>query len=1609
MRTFRFILTTLAVGVLFAAQSASAQIERRCVLKVDRFEDPTNLPQFHPVFDQVLTADGLLQFDIDTSSPIDQAGLNFRLVQAPPGMTIDTATGVVSWQPDELQVGVISATVLVTDTDQRRNRHTFCVEVIDDSAGPLIDDIADASILIDEPFSVDVDATDPNPEDLLTYSLDQAPPGMTIDGLSGLIVWTPSIADIGVNNVVVRATDDSGQLDTETFALNVLLANASPVIDPIDDRGARPGINVAIQVTANDPDDVVLTYRLLVRPAGMQIDSDNGLIAWVPVGQQLGNHAVTVEVSDPQGFSDQTSFEILVDFNRPPIAVDDGAYRVERGETLNVPAPGVLGNDVDPNDDALAAQLVTGPTQGLLTLNADGSFDYTPNVPTGTIGFVAALEFMTPNNGGTLAPPLVADVNDDGRTDVVTQVSNGVAGRNIFVISSPDTGELIATSPPLDRGVVNYSGKAVADIDLDGYVEIISIGGEGSDLPPDMNKIFAFEHDGTFKWESEQLAERYFVEGIRAVHGDGRINGAQPTIADLDQDGTPEIIVGHGVDADGTSQDGVAVTVFDNQGMKLFTSYARGIRRGGDFMRAEVVDLDLDGDPEILVGSAAFSHDGALLWKLNDIDNFQRRATPTAANLDSDPYPELVMAGTSTSETVASNHDGTRLWTAPTVFNFQTFEAELVVADVDDDGLVEVLVVGNNGFSPAKLEVLNGHDGSLKWEYPSDGSGLSLGTVLPTVFDLDGNGETEILLFGFQPRLLWVLEGETGQLIQAFDLGLGNPPAGETPFFADVDNDGASELLMNGTNRFGPSSAYWVFESPGDNWAPTRPIWNQWNYHVTNVNPDGTIARFEQAHWLLNGLNQNRLNGRLPEERVEESDFFEYAAFDGELTSNVARVDIDVLPPNAPPRILSTPLRLASPGFDYVYPVLAVDADPGEVLTLSIAEGPSGMSIDALNQVIWTPGSGDLGPHVVVVDVVDSIGSRASQNYVLEVVPPVTVPNVAGLTEAQAVTDLHDVTLEASPIQPVFSDTIPAGAVAAQLPAAGSTAAAGSRVRIDVSQGPVPINVPRVLGLTEANALDSLAQAGLNAGMVVWVNDPLIPRGVVAAQDPPPNAPVPPGSAIDLTLSGGPRASLVVDPPVITAGDTATVSVEVRDIDGTPLDPQPAVSLSLVIDPETNFGTPPSLAGSSILTAPDTQGGFELVASYSVRGGESISTPVAALAPVSEGPSGDLYSNFARQLDEFGDLVTALQAAVLANDLPTIVLIDQALADLEAAIDLRRLRTMTVIAPEGGVPPTPAQAIDGGLPVSAEDGAYGEASLDLLALLETLDQVMREGTAPDLVINQLNQDLMQTAAALDALDPSVPGVLGASGAIIAITGTFTPRLLVADIRALRQELADAGLTGENAIGAPRFTLLGLMSATRIRNNIIKDFYVPYIVDVATSMGSIIAADLLQNWVNDSSVVGIITGSSLAIHVFEIPNSVIEGFGFDPTLSPNNSVTMIGPSLLDAAQNAASGLSSASDLKQANTAMDFVQGVLDDADALEQAWNDANSIPRGVATGCILDLTPGCGQLRFPDGFTSVYESDGGLSLPASVLIITRNLKSGGSAVITANFVPTQAE
>jgi hypothetical protein len=78
-------------------------------------------------------------------------------------------------------------------------------------------------------------------------------------------------------------------------------------------------------------------------------------------------------------------FEALVSTlnNLPPVA--NKAYTVKANTTLSIPAPGILSHDMDPDGDPLTAVLASGPANGDLTLNPDGSFTYIPQPGSGNI------------------------------------------------------------------------------------------------------------------------------------------------------------------------------------------------------------------------------------------------------------------------------------------------------------------------------------------------------------------------------------------------------------------------------------------------------------------------------------------------------------------------------------------------------------------------------------------------------------------------------------------------------------------------------------------------------------------------------------------------------------------------------------------------------------------------------------------------------------------------------------------------------------------------------------------------------------------------------------------------------------------------------------------------------------------------------------------------------------------------------------------------------------------------------------------------------------------------------------------------------------------------
>jgi VCBS repeat-containing protein len=91
-----------------------------------------------------------------------------------------------------------------------------------------------------------------------------------------------------------------------------------------------------------------------------------------------------------------------------PSAVNDGPYGVTNGGLLTTTAPGVLGNDTDPENLALTAVLVGDVTNGSLTLNADGSFSYTHN---GSMTLTDSFTYQAKDPGGNLSA--VATVSID--------------------------------------------------------------------------------------------------------------------------------------------------------------------------------------------------------------------------------------------------------------------------------------------------------------------------------------------------------------------------------------------------------------------------------------------------------------------------------------------------------------------------------------------------------------------------------------------------------------------------------------------------------------------------------------------------------------------------------------------------------------------------------------------------------------------------------------------------------------------------------------------------------------------------------------------------------------------------------------------------------------------------------------------------------------------------------------------------------------------------------------------------------------------------------------------------------------------------------------------
>jgi hypothetical protein len=262
---------------------------------------------------------------------------------------------------------------------------------------PTITSIPATTAIQSASYSYDVNATDPDVGDVLTYSLDIKPAGMSIDSATGLIAWTPGGAQVGPQPVMARVTDQTGLFATQPFTVTVANVNDAPVAQNDAYNMIQGGTLVvaAPGVLGNDSDadpGNTLTAVSFSTPSNGTLISPGSSGGFSFTAATTGVKTFTYRAQDNDGATSNTAtVSISVNANHAPVAADDTFSAPVRRNSPPYAARvlAVLANDSDP-DTAVDPTNVINPGTvvvsaapnkgGSVSVNANGTIAYTPKL-----------------------------------------------------------------------------------------------------------------------------------------------------------------------------------------------------------------------------------------------------------------------------------------------------------------------------------------------------------------------------------------------------------------------------------------------------------------------------------------------------------------------------------------------------------------------------------------------------------------------------------------------------------------------------------------------------------------------------------------------------------------------------------------------------------------------------------------------------------------------------------------------------------------------------------------------------------------------------------------------------------------------------------------------------------------------------------------------------------------------------------------------------------------------------------------------------------------------------------------------------------------------------
>ncbi|MEH7372088.1 Ig-like domain-containing protein, partial [Priestia megaterium] len=400
---------------------------------------PVNDPPVGPVVVTLVTDEDTPVSSQITAFDPDGEVLTYTL-QDPPtnGVAVVNADGTFTYTPNGNYNGPDTFTVLISDPSGAFIVTSVFVTVTPVNDVPVVPNyefvINEDTTLNSQVVATDVDGRP------LTYGLLTGPVnGTVIVNPDGTYTYTPNENYNGIDSFSVVVSDGQGETAVSTITITILPVNDPPVGPVVVTLVTNEDTPVSSQITAFDPDGEVLTYTLQDPPTnGVAVVNADGTFTYTPNGNYNGPDTFTVLISDPSGAFIVTSvFVTVTPVNDVPV-VPNYEFIINEDTTLNSQ---VVATDVDGRP--LTYGLLTGPVNGTVVVNPDGTYTYTPNE---NYNGIDSFSVVVSDGQGETAVSTI--------TITVLPINDPPVGPDVITVTTleeiPVTGQIVATDPDGD-------------------------------------------------------------------------------------------------------------------------------------------------------------------------------------------------------------------------------------------------------------------------------------------------------------------------------------------------------------------------------------------------------------------------------------------------------------------------------------------------------------------------------------------------------------------------------------------------------------------------------------------------------------------------------------------------------------------------------------------------------------------------------------------------------------------------------------------------------------------------------------------------------------------------------------------------------------------------------------------------------------------------------------------------------------------------------------------------------------------------------------------------------------------------------------------------------